>query len=291
MSWRYRLYGLEVESALDLGPLPAGDPKRPIDVRIAPGDVPPLEGKTTDWFANREGAICISLPPSGRFLVCGGDSIIVADAVAGLASLRWRLLGIAFGALLHQRGVLPLHCTAVRVSGRVVGLVGESGAGKSTLAAYLRAAGHEVLIDDVCAVAADPADRIVVEPGNGLLRLWGDAMDALGTGKGGALDPEIAKFEHKLPASGGSRIALDALIEIADGDTLALDSLASGERMALCLNHSYCREIMMSLGGKARNLAQCAEVAGKLPAYRLTRPRGLERMPAIVAWLETQLAA
>lgn len=283
--WRYRLYGLETETAIDLGALPLGDPSLPCDAEIVVGHVPQLDNANDIWFENRNGNIILDLAPSGRFLIEDGAKITVDDAQAGLAALRWRLLGIAFGAVLHQRGVLPLHATVVAIDGRNVALTGASGAGKSTLAAFLRNRGHHVLIDDVCAVVPDTADRVIVEPGNGLLRLWDDAMNALGTNGGERLDPDIAKFEHASPV-GRDRVTLDALVEIGDGDDIAVTALGAGNRIALCLRHSYCRDILMSLGGRDRNLQQCATVATTLPMFRLSRPRGFERMADVIAALE-----
>jgi hypothetical protein len=136
LSWRYRLYGLQVESALDLRALPQ-----------------------SDWIERRGDQLIINLSPSGRFLVEGGTRITIDDAQAGIAALRWRLLAIAFGALLHQRSVLTLHSTAIAIGGRNIGRVGVSGPGKSTLGAFLHRRGHPVRIDDVCAVAMRQLDN------------------------------------------------------------------------------------------------------------------------------------
>jgi len=289
MTWRYRFYGLETDSAIDLGVLPVGSPDLPADVTIERGEVCALDRDAGKWFENDRGTIIIDLPPAGRFRVEGGNAITIDGTDAGLAALRWRLLGIGFGAVLHQRGILALHATVINMHGRNIALVGASGAGKSTLAAWLQKRGHAILIDDVCAVVPDPT-RAIVEPGNGLLRLWEDATRALGGVGGQRLDPEIAKFEHYRP-TGRERVTIDALVDLAEGDTFAIAPLDAGERIGLCLRNSYCRDIMLSLGGRDRNLAQCAAVAGALSAFKLTRPRGFDLMSRVAEGLEIAIAA
>src|SRR5262249_44437028 len=41
------------------------------------------------------------------------------------------LVGSAWGVLCHQRGLLPLHCSAIGVGNKAVAFTGPSGAGKS----------------------------------------------------------------------------------------------------------------------------------------------------------------
>ncbi len=291
MTLRYRLYGLETESSIDLGALPIGDRHLPRDVEIRAGKIPPIERGAGQWFENRGGVIIVDLPPAGRFLIREGSTIIVDQALAGSAALRWRLLGLAFGALLHQRETLPLHCTALRIGGRAVGLVGASGAGKSTLAAFLHARGHALLVDDVCAIVARRHGPVMVEAGNGLIRLWGDAMAELGTGDGSALGPDIAKFEHRLPFGEEQPFRLEALIEIAEGDCVTLDRLGPDQRLSMCLRHSYCPQILVSLSKRRTNFAQCAGVASQIAGYRLTRPKRFDRMAEIAALIEAEMAA
>ena len=82
---------------------------------------------------------------------------IVAEPRQGVpdSNVRLFLLGSAMGALLHQRGLLPLHTNAVEVGGRAFAFMGKSGAGKSTLAAWFHDRGFRIVADDVCVVGFD----------------------------------------------------------------------------------------------------------------------------------------
>ena len=70
-----------------------------------------------------------------RYLVSDGNEIIVdPEPDADLSAIRLFLFGSAFGALLHQRGILPLHGSAIVTSRGAVVFAGVSGSGKSALA-------------------------------------------------------------------------------------------------------------------------------------------------------------
>ena len=115
-----------------------------------------------------------------RFRIRGGSEIVVNPAQgADACDIRLFLLGSAFGVLLHQRGMLPLHANVLERDGLAIGFLGPSGAGKSTLAGYLGKHGFRVLGDDVCVATFDALGRPWAQPGIPRLRLWQEAMDAL----------------------------------------------------------------------------------------------------------------
>lgn len=62
------------------------------------------------------------------------------------------LYGPVWATLCHQRGLLPLHASAILVDGHITAFAGPSGAGKSTIAASLGSFGYEVVADDILAI-------------------------------------------------------------------------------------------------------------------------------------------
>src|SRR6185436_17962029 len=65
------------------------------------------------------------------------------------------------GAVLQQRGLLPLHASALLLGAGAIALLGPSRAGKSTLAAALARRGHPVLADDVVPVSPEPTPTVM----------------------------------------------------------------------------------------------------------------------------------
>jgi hypothetical protein len=162
------------------------------DVDIRRGLVPmALEGDGPDGAAYqiRSGRVLIHVPNGTRYLIEEGRRI----AYAGNNQLDHRevalfLFGSAWGVLCYQRGLIPLHASAVFDGGNVHAFAGTSGAGKSTLVAALAARGHAFFADDV--LILDPR-RLEPEPlcfaGHKELKLWRDALAMTGCRPGDAV--------------------------------------------------------------------------------------------------------
>lgn len=107
------------------------------DVAIRAGTVPTAlpkverEGVVWQYGAGR---LLFRQPGGPRVLVEGGESVRYSKG-APLAETRLALLGLAIDSIALQRGLLPMHASAVAVGGNVYGLAGV--AGKSTMAVAL----------------------------------------------------------------------------------------------------------------------------------------------------------
>ncbi len=89
----------------------------------------------------------------GSFYACDGDYVEIAP-VKGVTNnfVELYLNGSVYGAILHQRKMLPLHGSSFETEGRGVMLCGESGAGKSSLTTSFCLNGAGFLTDDVSPV-------------------------------------------------------------------------------------------------------------------------------------------
>ena len=278
---RYRLFGLTVASEIPLPELRACDSDEPADVTVRLGAVP----ETPPGFAMAGDAAVLSVEGAGRFCMRGGREMVVAPE-PGVAprNLRIYLLGSAFGAILHQRGLLPLHANALAIDGRAVAFCGRSGAGKSTLAAWFHDRGFEMLADDVCVVAPDAVPPLA-RPGVPRLRLWREALDATGRDAG---DYELS-FEGRdkfdVPAAAGVALAalpLGAvyLLERAEQDEPGIERLDAGAATAALMANSYRRAWVERLGRTADHFFACAALARRVPVFRARRGWGFDRFDA-----------
>lgn len=234
----------------------------------------------------------LDYPTVAALVIRGGREIAVAPRPgADPTSVRALLLGPALAVLLHQRGVLALHASSVRLAGGTVAFLGGSGWGKSTIAAALEHRGHDLVADDVTAVDPRP-DRVDVLPGFPQLKLWPEAAQALGIDPGAL--PLVVPDEEKrarrvagTPADAPLRLA--AVFVLAFGEPARVERLAPREALIELVRHSFCAPRLAQLGAE-RHFLQCGEVVRRVGVRRLVRPRSLAALGEVAALVEREAA-
>jgi hypothetical protein len=257
---------------------------------------PPTAADTGgDLFAAEEARF--AWPGVGAFLVRGGNEVVVdADTDVEERVLRLPLLGVVMAALIHQRGALVLHASAVSLGGSAVAFAAHKGGGKSTTAAALYARGHALVTDDVLAVDRSSTGTQTARPGVPLLKLWPQAATAVGE------DPEQLvrlapgaekrlrlvheRFEER-------RLPLKCLIVLSVGEARRLTVLRPNDALVAVVTHSYLARFARRQvdGDIARSLFhRCTSFLASVPVYLLERPASLAAVPALAAFLEEQLS-
>ncbi|HTW95506.1 MAG TPA: hypothetical protein VMD30_11965 [Tepidisphaeraceae bacterium] len=290
----YTAYGLRIESDIPLPGLISHSPDSgPPDllIRRGPVDPSPADGAEdvtppSDEVCRRASAeeICIHYEGLATLLIRRGKEITVdpvPDAPAGL--IRLALLGPAFGAVLHQRGFLVLHASAVRIGQKTVAFVGDKGAGKSTTAAAFTHRGYSLVADDI--VAVEPRD-FLVHPAFPLLKVWSETARHFraSTSDLEQFHPSLEKFA--LPASdqfSAVPAKLAAVFSLYDGPTLSIDPLSGQAAFMELVKHSYLLSLLRSTQTAAAHFKQAVHVAGGVPICRLVRPRSLPALDDILA--------
>lgn len=292
----YGLFGLRIRSEL---PLPevrsikaAGCPDVTIRESVLAASGPP--GLHADGDA-----LVLTIPDVAQYRISGGNEIVV-DANQGVPdrNVRLYLLGSAFGALLHQRGLLPLHANAVEIEGRAIAFMGESGAGKSTLASWFHDRGYRVIADDVCVVRIE--EEAVVAPGLARLRLWRDALEANGRSVAG-LDrsyvgeaADYEKFDLPMPPTGSAveQTPLAAICLLRRGRDLSLSRLTGVDAAEAVIENIYRGAYLDSVESRTASWETAVQLIKKVPVYSLSREWGLEKMSTVNrAVLETVLSS
>lgn len=296
----YRVHGLTIRSELplpELVPVADGaldDSAADAEVRLASlgGEVADLQARSASVGVTEREARFL-WEDAGALVVRDGREILVEPLPGSDPTLvRLGVLGPGMAALLHQRGFLVLHASAVRMGGAIVAFLGMAGAGKSTLAAMLQRRGLPVVADDMAAVRiCDGVARVAC--GSPQLRLWPDSVRALG-GDPGALprcepDREKRLYPTVVEQSPEARLALDRLYVLADGDAVEIGRLSPAEAFLELVIHSYGAEWMHDISGRA-DFSTRAEIARRVPVRRLRRPSGLHVLPDVLDLLERDLA-
>jgi hypothetical protein len=287
----YALFGLRIRSEVPLSGLPEVAPDGGTDVQISHGPAP--AGTHPAGYSLGPAGTLLHVAKVGTFLIRDGREILVAPAAgASERNVRLFLLGSAFGALLHQRGLLPLHANAIEMEGRAVAFCGHSGAGKSTLAAWFHDRGHDVLADDVCVIGFDGEGGPLAYPGIPRLRLWREALEASGrrTGDYGRSFDGMDKYDVPTEREGALRpLPLSAiyLLRQTDGEDEPRAVRLNGVEMIDALvSNTYRGAYLKTIGRTGGHLEACLRVGRQVPVFRAERAWGFERFDEQARFLE-----
>lgn len=174
------LYGLSWSLPYATPELPQTSKTAEVSVNFGQFDESLIVWKLTGvCYKAAPGAYLLAVPGVARYLVTDGNQIII-DAETNVATddIRHFLYHPVAGALLMQRGILPLQASAVEKDGSSALLLGGSAAGKSLLAAGMMQRGFKVIADGICAVHPGPSPTVTAGyPG---LQLWKKTLQELG---------------------------------------------------------------------------------------------------------------
>ena len=296
-----------IDADLDLG-----DGARPwqrahgADVTLRQGAVPnalpDVEAEGVVW--QRAGDRVLIAPPCGvRFLVESGVRIryAVEDATAR-TDLRLFLLGIVWSTLALQRGLLPLHASAVERGAGLLACAGSSASGKSTLAAALAARGFPFFADDV--LLLDPADfghdaRCF---GHKELKLWPDALPMTGARalravrRRGGFDKVYASPRRQ---SSHTSLPIETLVVLRTGrggfgeaDPLSVERISGGWKLRAIFAAVHYPRLALSILGHRGLHRPLAALSSKIEVFEFHRPRRRVRFDeGVTHLLETLPAA
>ena len=281
----WSVFGLVIRSEIPLPELFPCESSAAADVVISAGKLPEA-AEAPAGLSVADRALLLVIPGVAKFRIANGRSITV-EAEAGVPerNVRLYLLGSAFGALLHQRGLLPLHANAVDIGGTSIAFMGESGAGKSTLAAAFRDRGYRVIADDVCVVGFDADGNACAKPGLPRLRLWAEALEVMGHGTAGfehsyVGDEQFEKFDVPLDPSSAVRsdTPLSGLYLLARGDEFSIDRLTGLEAADAVFANTYRGAFVSAANGQENHWASAVRLVRTLPVFRAAREWNLARL-------------
>jgi energy-coupling factor transporter ATP-binding protein EcfA2 len=226
----------------------------------------------------------------------GRDVVVDVSAEQHRLALRLFLLGPVMAVLVHQRGMLPLHASAIAMDGQVYAFLGASGVGKSTLAAALNRRGHTVVADDVLAVEFEADGKAKAHTAFKELRISPAAAaaidiptDALPTVARGLDERLLYEADEDVEPDGGQ--PLHAAFVLADGPTHRVRRLEGGEAFREVERHSYVnREMLKTPGTMHAHFLCCARLMQSARVYRLQRPRSLTELSTTVKEVEAACA-
>lgn len=223
----YEAFGLVLRSDFAF-PDMEETPRRDVDITINRTAISaPCQDRDFEWLTHdiEPDVQTFVWKTLGTYRVSGHDTIDI-DPVEGADDrhISIPLFGAVFATLLHMRGALVLHASAVVYEGKCAIFLGDKGAGKSTTAYTMIANGFELLSDDVVAITFDEVGQPKVLPAFNQVKLMDDAATRFGLDLEAAaqIHPLVEKRRHQAQGAFCTRAVDVAAVYVLDRD-------ASGE--------------------------------------------------------------
>ncbi len=278
----YRIFGLNIKSKIVLpeayeihGIISEFD----VEIELNPPQEDCQDQLTTANYRFDNGRFLFHVPETAIYSITSGTHItVIPYPGADEAKIRLFLLGTCMGVLLMQRGILPLHGSAVVIDGKVYAIVGESGAGKSTLAAAFVRAGYPLMTDDVIAVSlSHDSAAAIVYPSYPQQKLWEESIEQLGlhSHNYSSIYQRVNKYavpirsqfcREPLPLAG-----VVELIKASEPEP-SLKAYNRLEGLHVLNVHTYRNSLLHLLNLQQWQFQSIARLASGLPVYQLRRP-------------------
>jgi hypothetical protein len=278
----YQAYGLAILSATLLPELRACGEDAPPQVTISVGPIArELPGRTGGGvlFDVSPGKFLLQMDGVARYLVADGTGITI-DAAAGADedSVRLFLWGSVFGALLHQRGLLPLHASAIETPKGAVLFAGSSTRGKSALAAAFHARGYRVIADEICAIKAAASPGAEAIPAIPRLLLWPDVIDQSGLWGPGVRPARANLGKYHVPletrfASAPSPVHAVYFLVVDNGSEYNISPVSGRDKFVHLTDLTFRWQFLSGgMCDEGEHFHRVAAVARDIRMWRLERP-------------------
>lgn len=277
-SYQYRVYGLRVDSEIEIPELLPdfeGNPDVSIILGKVPVTLPKYQVKGVFYQAIKNDFL-FRMDQVGAFRVCEGEEITVELIPDGNPELmRVFLLGSVFGALLHQKGILALHGSAVAYENGGLIITGRSSSGKSTLAASLAGKGYPFITDDISALHRCEKG-FQVHHGIPQMKLWKDVVNKLGLNEGlKKVRPSIEKYRNQV-VSGFKSQATDVsrIIVLGSKNTPGIDikEIYGLEKFKLLKENTYRYQFINGLQVTDQHFLSISDLASSVKIFKVERP-------------------
>lgn len=270
--YRYRVYGLNIQSEIKFNEFITIDKDSEIDVKI-------LFGKVDKERINKERDFGFPIINVGKFAIINNEEIVI-EPFRGTtkAEIRDSIVQTVMSILLYRRNCIPIHGGTIIINNKSVLIVGESGAGKTSLTTALRKKGYGFISDDLACV--EVKDKPLCMPAFPYQNLCKDTAKNFGydVKKLKVIDKKRDKYILDVNESFiNSPFPLGAIFQIKKSHckSVEMEEIKGKEKLNFILNNMFTAQITETLGLSNRFFKNCIEVANNIPCFIIYRPENL----------------
>ena len=275
-TFTYIAFGLIIESEIEIPELIISKGTADVQIKLdkTPENLSEIKQRGVKYQATKN-EFLLEVDEIAKYYVKNGDEIIIellkdkADKEVNLF-----LLGSAFGALFIQRGLLPIHGSAVKFGDYTTIFTGLSGVGKSSIAGYFANQGFHILADDISVINHD----LKVVPGFPSVKLWNDVLHKLEitTDSLHEIRPDIKKF--KLPISENyfnQTLPLKNIVILGTKNTpgFEIEELQGIKKFNAIKNNTYRYKFVQGLEKQQEHFQILNKLLQQTTVYKITRPQ------------------
>ena len=274
----YKAFGFVIASEFSIPQLPCADACA-ADILIQKRDLRDMQIREDQIRFLPPSEMLFSFENVGAFRITDGNLIEVdPDPSCSESHLGVYLMGSCMGAILHQRGFMPLHGSCVTDGRRSILITGDSGAGKSTLAAEFLKRGWKLLTDDVSAVY-DVEGTPRVRSSYPSQKLWQDALEHYDRPETSVHSLYFNENREKFGVDVSSFFfdgcaPLSLVVRLIPADASCSISAIEGIAKADQLLRNTYRSYMIAPGNRQLHFQRCITLSTKLPMALAVRENG-----------------
>jgi hypothetical protein len=247
-------------------------------IQVAPGPSP--LGKSLQRFVFDHSAehSLIRIAAVADFEVHRGRQISIWPAIGAVQKdVEIFLFGPVWATLCHQRGLLPIHASAILTGTGITAFAGRSGAGKSTIAALMSSLDYKLFADDILTVNFDENSEPGAWPYLRRLKLQNDSIAHLALTATEPVSERLDKdkyFVHPKCVADDKWARLERLylLEILPANSRnSIDRIVGAEAVRALVEHTYHFDFIVGSKRFNDHLTFCTRLASKIAIYRLRR--------------------
>ncbi len=291
---KYTAYGLNINSALELPELISNESDTTdVVIRIDKLESSPFKDSSEYYtFTAKKEGMYLFWQEIGTILISEGKEIII-DCIPNceMSRLRLFILGAAMGTLLHQRGYIVLHASAVSIDGKGVVFTADKGRGKSTMAAALQTRGHGLIADDVVAIDFERENNPIIYPAFPQLKLWSEAVSYLGKNPDDLplLTSKFDKREYLLKDNFIKQaLPVKQIFVLGKGSEITVNDLSPQEVMLYLIRNTYVARFgsLLLKSNDPSHFLKLTKLAKSVSIQRLLRPNSLDLLSEVAQVVE-----
>lgn len=236
---------------------------------------------SNDWMSISASEFSMTVNHVGSFFAGNGNRIEYSPGPhAGPGAIELYMNGSVYGAILHQRKILPLHGSSFIYKDSGVMFCGESGAGKSSLTTSFCLDGAGFLTDDVTPILFDD-DKPHIWPKSGKVKLWDNSLKQLNKQKNNLtkIRPEDEKYYLPIESNQTHAFPLNhiLILQVTDDEEVSFEKVQKVEAFSYLHQEIYRREYLFAMSdSEAAYLEKIADICKNVSVTRINRPASIQ---------------